>query len=227
MGDHKRSSALSAPIDALSDSSGAMKAVIFDLGNVLIDFNHKLAAEKISGFSDRTPQQIFDLFFDSELAGLFEEGYITPEDFFLKIKKQLGLSLDYEGFVPIYNGIFFLTEKNHSVYNLTRVLKDHYKIALLSNINVLHFDYLKKNFSHLFDAFHYIVTSYELGLRKPHPLIYQKTLEILAVSPQQVFYTDDRPELIRGAQELGIRSFVFKNIQQLKKDLLSTGISIN
>lgn len=226
MGDHKINPILSAPIDTPNDSSGAIKAVIFDLGNVLIDFNHKLAAEKISGFSDRTPKQIFDLFFDSGLTGLFEEGHISPEDFFLKIKEQLGLRLDYAEFVPIYNGIFFLTEKNHSVYNLTRILKDHYKLALLSNINVLHFDYLKKNFP-VFDAFHHIVTSYGLGLRKPHPLIYQKTLEILRVCPQQAFYTDDRPELIRGAQELGIRSFVFKNMQQLKSDLLSTGISIN
>jgi len=227
MGDHKSNPALPVPIEKLNDNAGGIKAVIFDLGNVLIDFNHKLAAGKISGFSDRTPKQIFDLFFDSELTGLFEEGRISPGDFFLKIKEELNLRLDYEEFVPIWNDIFFLTEKNHSVYNLARILKDHYKLALLSNINVLHFDYLKKKFPDLFDAFHYIVTSYELGLRKPHPLVYQKTLEILSVLPKQAFYTDDRPELIRGAQELGIHSFVFKNMQQLKGDLLSAGIRIN
>ena len=155
-----------------------------------------------------------------------EEGKIAPEDFFLKVKERLDAELDYEEFLPIFNEIFFLTEKNHSVYNLTRVLKDHYKLALLSNINVLHFAYLKKIFPYLFDTFHHIITSYELGFRKPHPLIYQRTLQILEVSPQEVFYTDDRPELIRSANELGIRGFVFKDIEQLKRDLLAAGVRV-
>jgi len=200
-----------------------IKAIIFDLGNVLVDFNHKRAAERISKFTDKSPQEIFNLFFDSELTGLFEEGRISPQEFFLKVKEMLNLKLDYDGFVPIWNGIFFLTEKNLAVYNLAKQLKNCYKLALLSNINILHFDYLKKKFP-VFDAFHNIITSYEVGFRKPHPLIYKKTLSVLEASPNQVFYTDDRPELAESAKELGIRGFVFRGIEQLKKDLINSGI---
>lgn len=203
-----------------------IKAVIFDLGNVLIDFDHTIAAKKISMFADKTPQEIFNLFFDSGLTDLFEEGKIAPLNFFSEVKKILNLELDYNQFLPIWNEIFFLTEKNQAVYNLAKILKDHYKIALLSNINVLHFEYLKKNFS-VFDIFHNIVTSFEVGYRKPDPLIYKKTLDLLKATPQNTFYTDDRAELTEKACRLGIRGFVFRGIEQLKIDLLDSGININ
>jgi len=203
-----------------------IEAIIFDLGNVLIDFDHMLAAKKIIRFTAKSPQEIFNLFFDSGLTGLFEEGKISPQDFFSRVKEMLSLKMDYARFLPIWNEIFFFTERNCAVYNLAKTLKRRYKVALLSNINILHFDYLKKNFP-VFDAFHNIITSFSLGLRKPHPLIYEKALDILKVTPQNTFYTDDRAELTTEACTLGIRGFVFRDMQQLKKDLLDNGININ
>ena len=203
-----------------------IKAVIFDLGNVLIDFDHTIAAKRISGFTDKTPQEIFNLFFDSRLTGLFEEGKITPLNFFAEVKKMLNLKLNYNQFLPIWNEIFFLSKNNQSVYNLVKILKGRYKIALLSNINILHFEYLKKNFP-IFHAFHNIVTSFEVGIRKPDPLIFKKALDLLQAQPQDAFYTDDRPEFTERASGMGIRGFVFTGIEQLKMDLLDNGVNIN
>jgi len=203
-----------------------IKAVIFDLGNVLIDVDHMIAAKKISRFTDKNPQEIFNLFFDSELAALFEEGKINALNFFSEVKKILNSKLDYAQFLPIWNEVFFLSEKNQEVYNLAKILKGHYKIALLSNTNILHFDYLKKSFS-IFDAFHNIITSFESGARKPDPLIYKKALDLLEATPQNAFYTDDRAEFIEKACTLGIRGFVFRDAEQLKRDLSGSGININ
>lgn len=226
MDNNKINPALSTTERCHTARKGGVKAVIFDLGNVLVDFDHMIAAKKIFKFTDKTPQDIFNLFFDSELTGLFEEGKITPLNFFSEIKKTLNLKLDYTQFLPIWNGIFFLSEKNYAVYNLAKALKNQYKIALLSNINVLHCDYLKKNFP-VFDTFHNIVASFEAGLRKPDPLIYKKTLELLGVLPQDTFYTDDRAEFIDKACQLGMRGSIFRGAEQLKKDLLDNGININ
>jgi putative hydrolase of the HAD superfamily len=202
-----------------------MRAVIFDLGNVLVDFDHTIAAKRIAPFSNRSREEIFNLFFDSGITGLFEEGKILPQDFFGKVKDMLNLSIEFQEFLPIWNEIFFLSEKNLALYELAKGLKAHYRLALLSNINVLHFDYIKKNFP-VFDAFHHIIASCELKMKKPDPLIYQRALEILDAEPESVFYTDDRPELVETANRLGIRGFVFKDIAQLKQDFLAVGIQI-
>ncbi len=203
-----------------------IEAIIFDLGNVLIDFDHRSAAQRIARFSDKSSEEIFKLFFDSGLTALFEEGKISPQEFFLKTKEILNLRLDYEGFANIWNEIFFFTEKNIGVYNLAVSLKNRYKQAVLSNINILHYEYIKRTFPVL-NNFQTIVTSFEAGCRKPHPAIYEKTLGILKSSGQNTFYTDDRAELVENAKNLGIRSFVFKGVEQLKNNLIESGIDIN
>jgi putative hydrolase of the HAD superfamily len=200
--------------------------IILDLGKVLIDFDHLRAAERISNFCDKTPKQIFDLFFISEPTILFEEGKITPEDFFRRVKEILDLKLEYQSFVPIWNDIFFLTAKNRAVYSLANNLRAHYQVALLSNINVLHHEYLKQYFP-VFNVFHRVFTSYEMGAIKPDQAIYKKALEELKARPENVFYTDDRQELVDSARDLGINSFLFTGVEQLKQDLASVGVTIN
>jgi len=202
-----------------------IKGIIFDLGNVLLDFNHMIAAEKLSGFTDKEGKEIYDLFFDSQQTQLFEEGKISASEFFKGVKGMLNLKIPYEEFVPIWNGIFYFTDKNLQVYNLARSLKCGYRLALLSNINFLHLEHIKKAFPVL-DAFHNILASCELGLRKPQPEIYQKAMETLGTHPQETFYTDDRIELIDSAKKLGINAVVFSGIQQLKKDFIAAGVNI-
>ena len=202
-----------------------IKAIIFDLGNVWVDFDHMIAARRISQFSGRDPKEIFNLFFDSELTGSFEEGTISPDDFFSDIKKKLSLEISYPEFLPIWNEIFFLTDKNITVHNLAKLLKKNYTLALLSNINVLHFQYLKNKFP-IFDIFNHTILSYQLHLRKPDRRIYEKTLQILNLKAQEVVYIDDRQELTDRANMLGIRSFYFQGVEKLRKDFLSTGINL-
>jgi epoxide hydrolase-like predicted phosphatase len=199
------------------------EAIIFDLGNVLIDFDHRIAARRISKFSNQAPEEVFNLFFDSGLTALFEKGTIQPENFFSEVKKILRADIEYHEFLPIWNEIFFLSDKNRQVYSLAKSLRQKYRLALLTNINILHLEYLKSNFA-VFDVFHKILASCELGVSKPDPLIYEKSLNILGVRPAQAVYFDDRAELIEAAGGLGVRSFLFSSVKQLKEDLVSCGI---
>jgi len=201
-----------------------IKVLLFDLGRVLVDFDHLRAAQRIAEFCPKTPRQIYDLFFESGSTIAFEAGRITPEDFYLQVKQMLDLKLSYASFEPIWNDIFFLSAKNRSVFGLANALRANYKIALLSNINILHYEYLKKNFP-VFGVFDRVFLSFELGLIKPDKEIYNLVVRELGVSPQEIFYTDDRPELVESAKSLGIRGCVFTDFAQLTSDLRSMGIT--
>jgi len=207
------------------ESNGCVKAIIFDLGRVLIDFDHNIAAKRISNCCGKTREQIFEIFFSSDITTRFEEGKISPQDFYLKVKQMLDLKLSYETFVSIWNDIFFLTAKNKSVYSLANSLRGRYTVMLLTNINILHHEYLKKNFP-VFGIFHHVLTSYEMGAVKPSVEIYRRTLEILGVKPENAFYIDDRVELVESARKLGIKSAVFSGVEQLKIDLGRAGVCV-
>ena len=201
----------------------AINTLIFDLGNVLVNFNHHQAAERIAPFTKKGPDEIYRLFFDSAITREFEEGKVSPEAFFSTVKEMLGALISFEEFIPIWNEIFFLAAENEQVLALVRALKPHYTTALLSNINVLHYQHLRKNFP-IFDPFHAVFTSFELGYVKPASEIYQKVLTALGSAPANTFYTDDREELIESSLKLGIRGFVFKGFAHLKEDLRSSGV---
>lgn len=200
--------------------------IIFDLGNVLIDFNHRIAVERISKFTTKTPEEIYQLFFDSELTGIFEEGKITGQDFFARVKEMLKFNLAYEEFLPIWNEIFFITPHNLAVQRLIKDLKNNYKIVLISNINELHFTYLKNKFD-IFSGFNKIILSFEVGVRKPDPKIYLRALELVMTTPQKVVYTDDRLDLVEAAAKLGITSIHFKGMDFLKENLIKLKINFN
>ena len=198
--------------------SQAIKVLLFDLGRVLVDFDHLRSAQRIAAFCSKTPQQIYDLFFESGVTIAFEAGKIAPEDFYLQVKQMLDLKLSYASFEPIWNDIFFLNAQNRSVFGLVNNLRVHYKTAILSNINILHYEYLKKNFP-VFGVFDKIFLSFQLGCVKPDKEIYNLVIRELKVNPQEIFYIDDRPELVKSAKFLGIKGCVFTNFAQLMDDL--------
>jgi len=203
--------------------AGQIKVVLFDLGRVLVDFDHLRSAQRMAAFCSKTPRQIYDLFFESSATLAFEAGKITPEDFYLQVKQMLDLKLSYVSFEPIWNDIFFLSVKNRSVFSLVNNLRTNYKTAMLSNINILHHEYLKKNFP-VFGVFDKVFLSFQLGLVKPDKEIYNLVIRDLGVSPQEIFYTDDRPELVKSAKSLGIRGCVFTDFGQLTRELRDNGI---
>lgn len=203
--------------------SQGIKLILFDLGNVLVDLDYSIAAKRIAYFCEKKPDEIIELLLGSDLTKLFEEGKISPQDFFSQVKKMLGLKISYERFVPIWNEIFFLSAKNRFVYSLANNLRNDYRTAMLSNINVLHYDYIKEHFP-VFNIFEKIFTSCKMGLIKPDPRIYKQVLEELDVNAEDVFYTDDRKELIDSAAALNINSFVFTDCDKLKNDLLTMGV---
>jgi FMN phosphatase YigB (HAD superfamily) len=201
-----------------------IKVLLFDLGRVLVDFDHLRSAQRIAAFCSKTPRQIYDLFFESGVTTGFEAGKITPEDFYLQIKQMLDLKLSYASFEPIWNDIFFLSAQNRLVFGLANALRVNYKIALLSNINILHYEYLKKNFP-VFGVFDKIFLSFQLGLIKPDKEIYNLVIRDLGVSPPEIFYIDDRPELVQSAKSLGIQGCIFTNFSQLTSELKKSGIT--
>ncbi|MFH1692001.1 MAG: HAD family phosphatase [Candidatus Omnitrophota bacterium] len=194
-----------------------LKLILCDLGNVLINFDHRLAVRKILPFTDKSFDEIYQFFFDSPLTEKYETGRISSIDFFQSLEKQLNIShLSYESFIDIWNEIFF---ENKGMLELLLALKQQYRLHLLSNINELHCTYIQKKFSKNLSIFNKLYFSHEIGFRKPHPEAYKKSVMDCAYLPQETLYIDDREDLIRFATDLGFQAVLFKSVGQLKSYL--------
>ena len=207
----------------MKNKAKEIKAVIFDLGNVLIGFDHTIAVKKILKHTPKKSRDIYDLFFDSDLTQEFEKGKTGTLEFFQQVQTALELKISYGEFLPIWNEIFFSKPESE---NFVGSLNSGIKLALLSNINQLHYEYIRKEFSSAIGLFEAdkIIPSFRTGFIKPDKEIYDLALKALGVSRESVVYVDDRLDLIEAALGYGIKSIQFKSAKELKQKFQDLGI---
>jgi putative hydrolase of the HAD superfamily len=82
--------------------------------------------------------------------------------------------------------------------------KKYAQIALLSNINHIHYSAIQKECSSLFSLFDFTFFSFHVKMRKPHNDIFKYALETVNAKPESILFLDDTPANIKAAQSFGI-----------------------
>ena len=194
--------------------------IVFDLGNTVIRFDHTISAKKFANLFRIDSKKIYDIFFDSKLTRDFEAGLTSPREFYKRASELLGVKIPYNDFVAIWNDIFWADEE---MCDLVRYLKGTYKLFLLSNINRLHFEYIRKKFD-IIGAFDELILSFMVGAIKPDRIIYDDAVRRAGGRPEELLYVDDREDLIKEATALGIDSIRFEDADKLKEVMKARGI---
>jgi len=198
-----------------------VKAFLFDLGNVLVRFDHRAAAAKITDGTGASPEKLFEMFFESPLVVEHDTGRISTQQFYEEVSRRIGMRISYERFLEVWNDIFI---EDLEMTGLVGGLLERYPCFLISNTNRPHFEYLRDKFP-LLNAMSGWILSYEVGHLKPHPAIYHRALEMVRLPPAEIFYVDDRDDLIQAARSMGFQTHRFAGFGPLTTELQSRGIS--
>lgn len=198
-----------------------IKAVIFDLGNVLVNFDAEKAVRRFAADCGVPVTKAWWHFFVSPHEKAYTRGEITCNDFYSAAKEVLKLKVDFETFRYYWNDIFW---ENEGMDELLAALKKKYALFLISNTNRMHFDYIQTNFKVL-RHFDRLFASHEVGARKPEAAIYKKVLEDIKFAPGECVFIDDKLEFVRGARRSGMYSIQFRTKAQLLRDLKKLGVS--
>lgn len=196
------------------------KAIVFDLGKVLVHFDFKRAYRDLEELCPHRSTEIPKLLATTNLAPRFETGQIGSAEFVAELNQILALEVEFGRFCEIFNSIFAETLVPDS---LLETLAARYRLVLLSNTNPIHFAWIRDRYP-LLRHFHDLVLSYEVKSMKPHPGIYQAAIEKAGCRPEEIFYTDDIPEFVEAARRLGIDAVLFQGAEQLDRDLRARGI---
>jgi len=199
-----------------------IEVILYDLGNVILPFNHYQIAEKLSRFSQkkelRDPQEIFSYLFDLQegIINRFDVGKLSPREFFQTIKENLGLFISFDEFIPIWTDIF---SENVEVSRIVLSQKGRWRLGLLSNTDALHFTYILSKFP-IMRAFDKWILSYEVGFKKPAIEIFQTAIEWASVEPRRILFIDDMKKHVEVAISLGMQGIHFISAEQLRKELM-------
>lgn len=179
-------------------------AILSDIGNVLVAFDFKIAAQRCAAVCPFAPEQLFTRLDPIKLP--YENGDMDDAAFVNEAMSLLEFRGDAALFEQIWCEIF--TENEAMDRTLTE-LAGRMPMHLLSNTNGLHKDYLLCNFS-IFRHFQSGVYSYSAKSSKPHASIFQTTIDELGLDPEQTFYIDDLEPNIVTARELGFQTHLYQ-----------------
>lgn len=193
-----------------------IRAVIFDLGRVIVPFDFNRGYARIAALTGTPAADVSGLIRPTGLVERLESGIIDPHAFVQQLSAVLNLHCTYDEFCDIWSSIF-LPETLVSE-ELLRGIAARYRLVLLSNTNAIHFEMIRRNYP-LLRHFHALVLSYQAGAMKPSPLIYQKAVEAAGCLAEECFFTDDIAEYVEGARHYGMDAVQFQSAAQIEAEL--------
>jgi FMN phosphatase YigB (HAD superfamily) len=198
-----------------------IKAVIFDLGKVLIPFDFKRGYQGLEPFCNIPAAEIPRRLASTDLVQRFESGLIEPEDFVAELCRLLDLRISYDRFCEIWGSIFLPDPLIPE--SLLEGLRRRFRLLLLSNTNAIHFQMLEQTYP-LLRHFHDKVLSYRVRAMKPSPVIYREAIARAGCLPEECFYTDDIADYVIAAKREGMDAVQFESCVQIERELTARGV---
>lgn len=191
-----------------------MKNLVFDMGNVLIEWNSEKILQAIT--DDRKLHNLLRKeVFETGLWVQTDEGVKTREEMIEIVTTKIGeeyrneltqLSRYWYKYVDVY------TKVQDRIIELS---KNGYNIYILSNTAYTFYDLVKEGYLPAASIAKGIVLSCEEKVLKPNEKIYNILLERYNLDPHDTMFFDDLSENIWGAARCGINGFVVENEREL------------
>ena len=186
-----------------------IKNLLFDLGGVIMDIRRENCIESFKRLGMEDPGQFLGEYVQAGPFGALESGQITPEKFRSELRRYLPASTTDEQIDSAF-GDFLIGIPRHRLEQL-RELRKKYKIYLLSNTNPIMWangiaNAFKQEGGEITDYFDGMVKSFEAGVMKPAPEIFNQVVRKFGIRPEETVFIDDSASNTRAAEALGFKT---------------------
>jgi len=210
----------------MSQQFATPKFLYFDLGNVLLFFDHKKAARQLAALAGVDEQAIYEHVFKTDLNFRCDAGEVGKEEFCRLFRERFPCRASDEALIRASSDIFRV---NTPMKAITAQLEAAgHRLGILSNTCDMHYDFFSDGrFSTIAESFEVVVLSYKLRLMKPDVAIYLEAARLAGVEPSEVFYVDDLPANIEGAKAAGFDAVLFTTADRYLADLRARDVRCN
>lgn len=184
--------------------------IIFDFGNVLLDIDYRLTFRELCKICDRDwkttgiPKHVLQWMND------LESGNMRPETFLWNFQFHFNAAINPRDLIDAWNAL--LIKIPESRFDFLMNLRKEYKVALLSNTNQIHLDWVYRHLkndhnidpqSFENDCFDEVFYSHKVNCRKPEAEIYNHVISKLGISEKQTLFVDDLKDNVDAALSCG------------------------
>ncbi|KXU04982.1 HAD family hydrolase [Streptococcus oralis] len=195
-----------------------IKQIIFDMGNVLIEWD----AKKIIAAIESDPKRQETLFQTIMESGIWEQqdsGELAIERASRLVKDQLD-----ESYEPAIDKVFYrwfdYVKVNTQLQDYAIRLKHQgYALYILSNTSEIYYQLVKEGKLPIAQVLSGKVLSFEENRMKPDPKIFRLLCERYGLDAKACLYVDDLQQNVLVAQSLGMSVLQCHDFPQVLEDL--------
>ena len=189
------------------DSS--VKAILFDLGGVLINLDYQKTVQSFKTLGIGNFNELFSQAQQSHLFDDYETGKISSFHFINRVLDLMPQGSNPNQVVHAWNDMI-LDFPLHRLEMLER-LSANYPIFLLSNTNDLHMEKVRRELKKSSDKsleeyFSKVFLSQQIGLRKPTKEVFNFVAQEMGYSSENILFIDDSFQHIESAKSLGFQT---------------------
>ena len=200
-----------------------MKAIIFDIGSVLVSFNYPDFLKHL-GYSEAVQKELDVIKEGGPFWQKMDRGLMTEEEG-LKIYLDMIPTYKKEAEYAFTHMAYYMEEITPTSRFLRAAKAKGYQVYYLSI-------YSHRNWEIIFERFDFFrlfdggVVSYQVHQVKPDAEIYQTLLGKYGLAPENTLFIDDRDNNIRAAEKLGIHTLWLKPDTDLFAEAAELGFGV-
>jgi putative hydrolase of the HAD superfamily len=200
-------------------SEHPIEIVLFDLGGVLFEVGGVGPMRELSGIA--TDEELWTRWLACRWVQRLEAGRCTPEEF------AAGVVADWE--LPVSSAEFLATfgawanNPFPGASELVAGTAAAARVGCLSNTNAFQWNSHFGNFA-LIGEFEYRFLSFELGLVKPEPALFEAVAGGLPVERERVLFLDDNAVNVEAAASSGFVARHVRGVDAARAALVETGV---
>jgi putative hydrolase of the HAD superfamily len=202
----------------------ALRAVIFDYGRVLTGPPDPAAHAALLRITGLSADRFDNLYWTDRQA--YDEGKLTGLEFWRKLLRDAGLSMSESAIAELnlWDARMWTRGDPAMLAWQLAIKRRGLLTAIVSNMGDSVHEHMVRELDWL-SHFDVLVWSYQLRVAKPDPAIYLYALERLGTRPEETLFIDDKVENVEAAIALGMRGLIFSTVEQLRLDLIDSGLS--
>ncbi len=200
----------------------AIEAIIFDVGNVLIEWN---------------PRHLYRKLFDGDEAGMerflaevctldWNAAQDAGRPFAHAVQDLSARFPEHTALIEAYDVRWeeMVPGAHEATCDLVRELSTRgWPLYALTNFSTEKFPLMLRRFD-VFALFDGIVVSGEIGLIKPDPAIYHHLLDQFGLCAETCLFIDDSPANVESARSVGMQTIRYVDPQALRTEMAALGL---
>lgn len=184
--------------------SEPVEALLFDLGNVILDIDFKRTTSRWAEYAGADPKALWKRYKPDDAYKQHERGALDDAGYFAALRTMLEIDISDAQFLDGWNATFGgpIAGVEEWIGPACAALPSY----VFSNTNPAHEKCFRAHYGDLLKPFRTVFTSPGIGARKPDREAFERVSRAMGVAPGRILFFDDALPNVEGARAAGLQA---------------------